>query len=98
VACPQVLEISSVSRQPSCFGVFAVLIYWGLGSLPHLLSLSKVSNQSASPLLSACCDGLLIVFNFALLFDFGYCSLAQEMSFVDCYLLYFRQWVNTGPL
>jgi hypothetical protein len=28
-------------------------------------------------------------------FDFGYCSLAQEMSFVDCYLPYFRQQLIT---
>jgi hypothetical protein len=34
-------------------------------------------------------------FNFAKLFDLGCCSLAQEMSFVDCYLPYFRQWLIT---
>jgi hypothetical protein len=33
-----------------------------------------------------CC----LFFNFAVSFDFGCCSLAQEMSFVDCYLPYFR--------
>jgi hypothetical protein len=40
----------------------------------------------------------LLFFNFAVLFDFGCCSLAQKMSFVDCYLLYFRQQVITSPL
>jgi hypothetical protein len=34
-----------------------------------------------------------LFFNFAGLFDFGCCSLAQEKSFVDCYLPYFRQWL-----
>jgi hypothetical protein len=41
---------------------------------------------------------LLIFFNFAVLFDFGCCSLAQEMSFVDYYLPYFRQQLITHPL
>jgi hypothetical protein len=36
-----------------------------------------------------------LFFNFAVLFDFGCCSLAQEMIFVDCYLLYFRQQLIT---
>jgi hypothetical protein len=39
-----------------------------------------------------------LFFNFAMSFDFGCCSLAQEMSFVDCYVSYFRQWVITSPL
>jgi hypothetical protein len=30
-------------------------------------------------------------------FDFGWCSLAQEMSFVDHYLPYFRQWLISPP-
>jgi hypothetical protein len=32
------------------------------------------------------------------MFDFGCCSLAQEMSFVDCYLTYFRQQLTTHVL
>jgi hypothetical protein len=36
-----------------------------------------------------------LVFNFSTLFDFGCCSLAQEMNFVDHYLPYFRQWLIT---
>jgi hypothetical protein len=32
-----------------------------------------------------------------MLFDFGCCSLAQEMNFVDCYPPYFRQWLTVGP-
>jgi hypothetical protein len=45
-------------------------------------------------LLSVCCDGSLF-FNFAGPFDFGCCSLVQEMSFVVCYLPYFRQLITT---
>jgi hypothetical protein len=41
-----------------------------------------------------CC----LFFSSATSFDFGCCSLAQEMSFVDRYLLYFRQWLITHPL
>jgi hypothetical protein len=33
-----------------------------------------------------------------MLFDFGCCSLAQEMSFVDCYLPYFRPQLITRLL
>jgi hypothetical protein len=39
-----------------------------------------------------------LFFNAAVLFDFGCCSLAQEMSFVDCYLPYFRQQLITHLL
>jgi hypothetical protein len=39
-----------------------------------------------------------LFFNFAVSFDFGCCLLAQEMSFVDCYLPYFRQQLITGLL
>jgi hypothetical protein len=54
------------------------------------------------PLLALCCQHVVMVcclfFNFAELFGFGCCSLAQEVSFVDCYLPYFRQWLITHPL
>jgi hypothetical protein len=40
----------------------------------------------------------LLFINFVKSFDFGCCSLAQEMSFVDCYLPYFRQRLITHPL
>jgi hypothetical protein len=36
-----------------------------------------------------------LFFNFAMPFDFRCCSLAQEMSFVDGYLPYFRQQLIT---
>jgi hypothetical protein len=39
-----------------------------------------------------------LFFNFSVLFDFGCCSLAQEISLVDCYLPNFRQWLITHPL
>jgi hypothetical protein len=46
--------------------------------------------------LAPCCRCVVMAcwlfFNFAVLFDFGCCSLAQEMSFVDCYLIYFRAY------
>jgi hypothetical protein len=52
--------------------------------------------------LAPCCQHVVIVcwlfFNFAVSFDFGCCSLAQEMSSVDCYLPYFRQQLITCPL
>jgi hypothetical protein len=66
VACPQVLEISSVAHQPSCFGV-GFSLCWFTGGLFLCLTpflWGKVSDPSAGPLLSACCDGLLIVFQF----------------------------------
>jgi hypothetical protein len=44
--------------------VFTVLDYSGLVSLPLPLLWSKVNNPSAGSLLSTCCDGLLIVFQF----------------------------------
>jgi hypothetical protein len=53
----------------------------GLVSLPCLLSLGSVI-WSPAP----CCQHVVMacwLFNFAVSFDFGYCSLAQGMSFVD---------------
>jgi hypothetical protein len=44
--------------------VFAVLVYWGLFSVPCPLSLGQGQWSISWPLLSACCDGLLIVFQF----------------------------------
>jgi hypothetical protein len=58
----------------------------------------KVSDPLAGPLLSACCDGLLIIFQFFSVINFGCCSLAQKMSFVDPYLPYFSQQLITCPL
>jgi hypothetical protein len=49
--------------------------------------------------LALCCyANLLTVFNFPMSFDFGCCSLAQEMSFVDHYLPYFMQQLITSSL
>jgi hypothetical protein len=39
-----------------------------------------------------------LFFNFARLFDFGYCPSAQGMTFVVCYLPYFMQSLITRPL
>jgi hypothetical protein len=44
--------------------VFAVLVYWDLFLCPALFLWGKVSDTSAGPMLSACCDGLLIIFQF----------------------------------
>jgi hypothetical protein len=41
-----------------------------------------------------CC----LFFNFKGQFDFGCCSLAQEMNFVAHYLPCFREWLITGLL
>jgi hypothetical protein len=77
--CPQVLEMSSVAHQPSCFGVGFPLC-WFTGGLFLCLApflWGKVSDPSASP----CCQCVMMVcwlfFNFAVLFDFGCCSLAR---------------------
>jgi hypothetical protein len=43
--------------------LFSVLDYWGLVSLPRPLSLGQ-GQWSISGLMDACCDGLLIIFQF----------------------------------
>jgi hypothetical protein len=57
----------------------------------------KFSDLSASPQLSTSCDGLMIIFQFCSVV-WLWMSLAQEMSFVDHYLPYFRQQLITGLL
>jgi hypothetical protein len=70
----------------ACF--FASHLFFGARSEIHQLAL--------------CCQHVMLVFwlfsNFEMLFDFGCYSLAQEMSFVDSYLPYFRQRLITCPL
>jgi hypothetical protein len=44
--------------------VFTALDYWGLVSLPCPLSLGQGQWSDSPPLLSTCCDGLLIIFQF----------------------------------
>jgi hypothetical protein len=55
--------------------------------------------RSESPQQAPCCQHVMLIcwlfFNFVTLFDFGCCSLSQEMSFVPHYLPYFRQWLIT---
>jgi hypothetical protein len=64
--CPQVQEISSVVHQLSCLGgSYSLYLFTGglfLCLIPFLCG--KVSDPSASLLLSACCDGSLFVFQF----------------------------------
>jgi hypothetical protein len=66
VYCPQVLEICSVAHQPSCFGVGFSLCWFTRGLFLCLIPFlwGKVSDPSGGPLLSVCCDGLLIIFQF----------------------------------
>jgi hypothetical protein len=92
--------ISSVAHQLSCFGV-GLSLCWFTGGLFLCLApclWGKFSNLSAG----SCCQHVVMVcwlfFNFAVSFDFGCCSLAHEMSFVDCYLPYFRHRLITHPL
>jgi hypothetical protein len=89
--------ISTVAHQLSGFGVgFSLcLITGGLFLCLSPFLQGKVSDLSAGPLLPACCNGLLIIFQSSVSFDFGCCSLAQEMSFVNFYLPYFRQQLIT---
>jgi hypothetical protein len=66
VYCPKVPENSSVAHQPSCIGV-GFSLYWLTGGLFLCLApflWGKFRDLSAGSLLSACCDGLLIVFQF----------------------------------
>jgi hypothetical protein len=78
--------------------VFTVLVYWWLVSLPSPLFWAKSEVRQ----LALCFQHVMLVFwlffNFAASFDFGYCSLTQDVSFVDHYLPYFRQQLITGPL
>jgi hypothetical protein len=52
--------------------------------------------------LAPCCQHVVmfcwLFFNFAVLFDFGCFSLAQEMSFLYHCLPSFKQWLITNPL
>jgi hypothetical protein len=65
-------------------------------------SLSFSGAKSVIHQLAPCCQHVVMIcclfFKFAEPFDFGCCSLAQEMSFVVCYLPYFSQWLFTCPL
>jgi hypothetical protein len=99
ICYPQVLEISSVAHQLSCFGV-GFLLCWFTGVL--FLCFTPFPWGKASDLSASCCQCVVMVcwlfFNFAVSFDFGCCSLTQEMSFVDHYLPYFRKHLITGLL
>jgi hypothetical protein len=96
--------LSSVSRHQLCSPlailiwnwVFTVLVYWGLVSLPHTLSLGQDQWSIRWP--PAVSVLWWFVDYFSILqchFTCGCCSLAQEMSFLDFYLPYFRQHLIT---
>jgi hypothetical protein len=97
---PQVLENSSVAHWPSCFGVGFLLCWFTGGLFLCLITFlwGKVSDASASPWCQCVVMVCWLFFNFSVSFDFECCSLAQEMSYVDHYLPYFRQWFITCPL
>jgi hypothetical protein len=80
--------------------VFTVLDYWGLLSAitspPFLWG--KVVICQPAPYCQCVVMVCWLFFNFVVLFDFQCCSLAEEMSFVDCFLPYFRQQLITRPL
>jgi hypothetical protein len=71
-----------------CVGLLGVCFF----ALPPFSGVRSVICQPAP-----CCQCVTMVcwlfFNFAVSFDFGCCSLTQEMSFVGHYLPYFRQWL-----
>jgi hypothetical protein len=73
--------------------LFNVLIYWGLGFLPHPFSVGQGQCSVSLTLLSVCYDGSL--FNFLWQFDFGCFLMAQEMSFVIHNLPCLREWLIT---
>jgi hypothetical protein len=95
VYCPQVPEISSVAHQPYWFWV-RFLLWWFTGGL-FFASPPFSGARSEIHQLTPFCHRVMmfwwLFFNFAVLFDFGCCSLAHDMSFVGCYMSYFRQWL-----
>jgi hypothetical protein len=93
-------RISSVAHQLSCFGVgFSLCSITGglfLCLIPFLWG--KVSDSLQVPCSQPIKMVCWLFFTFAVLFDFDCCSLAQELSFVVCYLPYFRQGLITRLL
>jgi hypothetical protein len=59
--------------------------------LPHSLGQGQCCQPPTPGIMMVCC----LFFNFVGLFDFGCCSLAQEMIFVIYYLPCFREWFIT---
>jgi hypothetical protein len=93
------------------FSVYSVLRFWrtALYSTSHpalelgfccvgFLGACFFASLTFSGARSEICQHVMLVcwlfLNFAVSFDFGFCSLIQ-MSFVDHYLPYFRQWLIT---
>jgi hypothetical protein len=79
--------ISSVAHQFCCGVGFSLCLI----TVVCFFALPPVSGaKSVICQLAPCCQCVVMVcwlfFNFAVSFDFGCCSLAQEMNFVDLYL------------
>jgi hypothetical protein len=93
-------RISPVVHQLSCSGVGFSLCWFTRGLF--LCSSPFSGARSVICQLAPCCQRVVMVcwsfLNFAVSFDIGCCSLTQEMSLVDCYLPYFRQWLITHQL
>jgi hypothetical protein len=99
---PQVWEISSVVHFLSCFGGgFLLCLFTGISMLgtyffaPSPFPCGRVSVLSVLPCSQCVMMVHCLFFNFAGQFDFGCCSLAQEMSSVIHYLPCFREWPIT---
>jgi hypothetical protein len=95
--------LSSGSRDQLCSPpagswVFIVLDYWELVYLPHSLILGQGQNLSAGPLLSACCDGSLIIFQFFSVVCILILLTGSGDELVDRCLPYIRQWLITHLL
>jgi hypothetical protein len=93
VACPQVPEIGSVFHQSSCFGGFFCCFGLLGACFFDLCPFSGAMSVIHQP--PPCCQCVVMVcwllFIFVLSFDFGHCSLAWKISFVDHFLPYFRK-------
>jgi hypothetical protein len=100
VACPHVLEISSVAHQLSCFEVELSLCWFIEGLFLCLARFlwDKVRDPSTSSLLSACYAGLLIVFQFCYVVWLWMLLTGSGDELCGPYLPYFRQQLITHPL
>jgi hypothetical protein len=97
--CALVQEMIPVIHYLPCFGGgFLLCLFIGVSALgAYFFALPPFSGAGSvfhqPPLLSVCYAVCCLLFSFGGQFDFGCCSLAQEMSSVICYLPYFGEWL-----